>query len=310
MRIFVTGSTGVVGRRLVPLLVSQGHSVTAAARTPEKRMALERQGVSAVAVDVFDEPALRSVVASHDTIINLATHMPASTTRMMLPGVWRENDRVRRVGSANLVNAAIANGAQRFLQESFAPIYADRGNEWIDERWRVEPVRYNRSVLDAERSATRFTESGGVGVILRFAGFYGPDAFTTHDTIKMVRRGWAPLPGSPEAFFSSISHDDAAAAVSAALDVSAGVYNVTDDEPLRRREYFESLADALGVAPPKLLPRWMVPLMGSIGRLLSRSQRISNRKLRDATGWAPRFASVRQGWPAVVRAVDAAHEHV
>src|SRR6266567_1909621 len=235
MRIFVTGSTGVVGRRLVPLLVSQGHSVTAAARTPEKRMALERQGVSAVAVDVFDEPALRSVVASHDTIINLATHMPASTTRMMLPGVWRENDRVRRVGSANLVNAAIANGAQRFLQESFAPIYADRGNEWIDERWRVEPVRYNRSVLDAERSATRFTESGGVGVILRFAGFYGPDAFTTHDTIKMVRRGWAPLPGSPQAFFSSISHDDAAAAVSAALDVSAGVYNVTDDEPLRRR---------------------------------------------------------------------------
>src|ERR1051325_5137310 len=167
MRIFVTGATGVVDRRLVPLLLSAGHQVTAIGRTADKRTMLERQGATAIDANVF-EPASLGAVAGHEAIINLATHMPASTARMMLPGAWRENDRVRRVGSANLVDAAIVHGVSRFIQESFAPIYADRGGEWIDERWRVEPVRYNRSILDAERSAERFTEHDGTGVVLRF----------------------------------------------------------------------------------------------------------------------------------------------
>ena len=61
-------------------------------------------------------------------VINLATHMPASIFRMMLPGAWHENDRVRRDGSANLAAAAVATGVQRLVQESFAPIYLDQGD--------------------------------------------------------------------------------------------------------------------------------------------------------------------------------------
>lgn len=54
MQIFVAGATGVVGRRLVPLLVAAGHKVTAVARTDAKRRALELQGASPVAVQLFD----------------------------------------------------------------------------------------------------------------------------------------------------------------------------------------------------------------------------------------------------------------
>src|SRR5439155_17910909 len=145
--------------------------------------------------------------------------------------------------------------------------------------------------------------SGRSGVVLRFAGFYGPDAVTTRDTVDMARRGWAPLPGSPEGYVSSIAHDDAATAVVAALGVPAGAYNVTDDEPVRRRDYVGSLAAALGVAPPRFLPAWTARLMGSAGALLSRSERMSNRKLRTAApGWRPKYHSVREGWSAVVAA--------
>ena len=65
------------------------------------------------------------------------------------------------------------------------------------------------------------------------------------------------MPGSPQSFLSSVSHDDAASAVVAALRVGAGVYNVSDDEPLRRREFFDSLAAALGVKPPVIPPKWV-----------------------------------------------------
>lgn len=304
MRIFIAGATGVIGRRVVPLLVAAGHRVTAVGRTPEKRAALERMGAAAVGVDLFDPDAVRRAVAGHEVVINVATHIPPNS-RIFLPGAWRENDRVRRVAAANLAEAALAGGAERFIQESFAPVYPDRGDAWIDEATPIQPVRYNRTVIDAERAAERFSAGGRTGIVLRFAGFYGPDAAHVVDMIKFVRKGWAPIPGAPDAFISSVSHDDAAAAVVAALDARAGVYNVVEDEPVRRREYFDSLAEVLGVAPPKIAPAWMAHLGGSLGEMLTRSLRISNRKLRQETGWAPKYPSVREGWPAVVREIGA-----
>ena len=306
MRVFVAGATGVVGRRLVPLLVSEGHEVTAVGRSPEKQAALARAGATPVQVDLFDRSAVDRALEGHDAVINVATHIPPSSGRMMLPGAWKENDRIRGEASANLAAAARSAGAKRFVQESFAPIYADGGEQWIDESWPVRPVRYNRTVLEAERTAAAFTGSGGIGVVLRFAAFYGDDAFHVRDAIRMIRKGWAPLPGAPSAFFSSIHHDDAAAAAAAALRASAGVYNVGDDEPLRRRDYVDSLAATLGVPPPKLPPLWLTRLGGSLAELMSRSLRISNRKFRQETGWAPRFPSARDGWPAVVRLLQAA----
>lgn len=299
MRIFVTGATGVVGRRLIPLLVAADHGVTAVGRTPEKRAALERAGAAPSGVSLFDGDALRRAVAGHDVVVNLATHIPRSAVRMLLPGAWRENDRVRRDGSAALVEAALAAGIARFVQESFAPMYADGGDRWLEESAPVRPARYNRTTLDAERAAARITAAGGAGVVLRFGAFYGPDATQLDYMMRSVRAGWAPLPGAAGAYFSSVAHDDAATAVVAALGVPAGVYNVVDDAPLTRRAYADALAAAFGCPPPRLLPSWVPLLMGSLGELGSRSVRLSNRKLRHATGWAPRFPSAREGFQAV-----------
>jgi len=302
MRIFLTGATGVLGRRALPLLTGAGHSVTAVARRPQSRADLAREGASPIELDLFDANAVGKAVAGHDAVINLATHLPAGF-RAFLPGAWKENDRIRRVVSANLVDAALAGGAARFIQESFAPVYPDRGDQWIDERVPIAPVAYNRTVVDAERSAERFSGGGGTGVVLRFALLYGPDSWFTRDLIRYVRRGWAQVPGAADAYISSVSHDDAAAAVVAALGAAPGIYNVVDDEPMRRREFFDSLAGVLGVPPPRLPPPWLKYLFGSLGEMLARSLRISNRKLRDACGWAPRYPSMREGWPAVVAAL-------
>ena len=294
MRILVTGATGVVGRRLVPFLLDSGHAVTACGRSLERLGCLQRAGAVVRTLDLFDREAVTGAVAGHDAIVNLATHLPPSTTHMMLPWAWRENDRIRREGSAIIADAAMAAGVPRLVQEAFGLVYMDQGERWIDEGSPVRAARYNRSALDAECSALRFTERGGEGVVLRFAGFYGPDARFLTDLIDLARRGWAPLPGAPDAYFSSVSHDDAATAVATALTAPPGIYNVADDEPLTRREFADALARACGLASPRLMPRWTGALMGSIGELMSRSERISNRKLR-ALGWRPLYASAREG---------------
>jgi nucleoside-diphosphate-sugar epimerase len=303
MRIFVAGATGVMGRRVVPSLVRAGHRVTAIGRSEGAREELERAGARPVALDLFNASAVREAVADHDVVINLATSIPP-ISRIFLPGAWRANDRIRSQASANLVEAALAGGATRYIQESFAPIYPDGGDQWIDESVSPQPASYNRSVLAAEAAAGRFTQAGRTGVALRFAFFYGPDSPLTLEMIRYVRRGWASIFGAPDAFYSSLSHDDAAAAVLAALDMPAGIYNVADDEPLRRRELVDSLAGELGVRPPRLLPRWTAKLAGSLGQAMARSLRISNRKLKAESAWAPMYPSMREGWQAVLSAVQ------
>ena len=302
-KILVTGATGVVGRRLVPLLLADGHRVVGIARAADRRGVLEKAGATAIEADMFDPASLRRAVTGCRVVMNLATHMPTSSSQMIHLSAWKENDRLRREGSANLVQAALAEGVERFVQESYAPAYADAGDRWIEEDAPLKPARYNRTVLDAESSANLFTRSGGTGVILRFASFYGPDSRLLIEALAQVRSGRAFLPGSPDAYFSSISHDDAATAAAAALDVPAGAYNVVDDEPLTRREYFDSLAQALHVPPPKPFPWWMRWLLGTLGEIMSRSLRVSNRKLKSVTDWTPAFRSVREGWPAVVAAL-------
>jgi nucleoside-diphosphate-sugar epimerase len=226
-------------------------------------------------------------------VINLPTAIPPAS-KALIPGAWRPTARIRRIGSANLAAAARAGGATRFIQESFAPIYEDAGNKWIDERSPVRAARYNRAVLDAEHAAEAFTDGSREGVVLRFAFFYGPDSDFLHDMIANVRRGWAPGFG-PDGYISSISHDDAASAVVAALQLPAGIYNVTDNEPVTRREFFQTLATVVGAPEPRFPPAWISHLLGSLGETLARSQRMSNRKLRTASAWSPKFPSVREG---------------
>jgi nucleoside-diphosphate-sugar epimerase len=300
MRIFFTGGTGVIGRRAVRLLLARGHNVTVGIRDASARDRIDELGGNSAVVDLFDSNTLIEALAGHDVLVNMATHIPSSPFRMMLRRSWRENDRIRSTGVHNLVEAALACGVPRIIQESFALTYPDRGDAWIDERTRLEPSAYNKTVVTAETTIERFARQGGTGVVLRFAGFYGPDAIQVKPVIAGVRHGWSILPGRKDAYISSISHDDAAQALVAALDVPSGAYNVTDDEPLRHVDYVAALADALGVSPPRFLPTWTTPLLGVAGAVVARSLRLSNRKLREASSWRPQFASMREGWPAML----------
>jgi len=299
MQILVTGATGVIGQRAIPLLAAAGHRITAAVRDPHRATHFASLGASVVALDLFDRSAVRRALEGHDAVVNLATHIPASLATMFLPWSWRENDRIRRDASRIVAECAVDADVSRYVQESFAPVYPDRGDAWIAEETPIAPVAYNRSVADAERSAEWFTSRGGTGIVLRFAAFYGRDHML-ETMAATVRRGWSPLPGAPDAFFSSVSWEDAAAAVAAVLDAPAGTYNVADDRPLRRREYVDSLARAIGAPPPRFPPRWTTKLMGSLGGMLARSLRISNRKLRETTGWAPKWRSAADAWPSLL----------
>lgn len=302
-RIFVAGGTGVLGHRAVQALLAAGHDVTTIARSPEKAEAVRRWGATPAEIDLFDASAVAAAVVGHDVVANLATHIPR-TSKAAMPGAWKQNDRIRREGSRNLVDAALAAGASRYIQESVCFVYADGGDTWLDEDAPLDTVGYLDSLTTSLENTERFTTAGGVGVFLRFGMFYAPDAHHVTDQVAWARRGVSMEAGALDAYKSMIHADDAAAAVVAALPVPAGIYNVADDEPLTRGEHIALTAQLVGRTKLKRVVHRMRHLAGSKVDVLTRSQRVSNRRFREASGWAPRYPSIRDGFPVVFAEAD------
>lgn len=297
MKIFVAGATGVLGRRAVSQLVEAGAEVTGVARSREKARELRDLGATPVAVSLFDPDGLTAAIAGHEVVCNLATAIPTGD-RAATRSAWNDNHAIRRDGARNLVDAAIQAGADRYIQESISFLYADGADGYLDESAPVDPTWITESALAAEGEAGRFAGHGGAGIALRFGVFYGPDSAHTIDAIEAARRGLFPIPGPAAAYLSSVTTDDAASAVVAALGAPSGVYNIADDRPLRRADHASALAEALGTDPLRL-PAGTADFPRDLSMLL-RSQRVTSQLFKTLTGWQPRFPSAWEGWRFVV----------
>jgi nucleoside-diphosphate-sugar epimerase len=306
MKVFVTGATGVIGRRAVARLIEAGHDVTAMARSPEKAARLDAAGARPATVSLFDGAALRTAVAGHDAVANLATHIP-DMTKGVRASAWDENDRIRREGSTLLADAAIAAGVEAYVQESVTFGYANGDHRWLDEDAPLDLPPVVQATDVAEGNAARVATAGARGVTLRFAQFLAPDSSHVRDAVKTARRGWSPILGPPDGYGSWVHADDAAAAVVAALHAPTGVWNVAEDDPATRARQSEALARAVGREHLRTIPPGLLRLGGRTAGIFRRSQRVSNRRFKDATGWAPAMISSTDGWAAIVRATEAEH---
>src|SRR5215207_9461342 len=169
-------------------------------------------------------------------------------TRWMSARAWRNNDRVRTEGSAAVVDAALAAGVGRLVQESVSMLYRDQAASWIREDAPIDRYPMARGNLAAEANAHRFSEAGGTGIVLRFGWFYGPGAAHSQQLFALARRHFGLVLGPPDSYVSSIHVADAGAAVAAALHALTGTFNIVDDEPLTKGEYADAMARAAGTA--------------------------------------------------------------
>lgn len=302
MKVFVAGGTGAIGTHAVEALVRAGHDVTALARTAEKADRLDKQGARPVGVSIFHRAGLTEAFAGQDAIVNLASSIPP-TAKFMQNKAWADNDRIRTEGSAAIVDAALAAGVPRVLQESVSMLYRDGGHAWIDEDWPTDDFPMAHGNHAAEASANRFSAAGGVGVILRFGWFYGPGATHSEEFLALARRHICVMMGWPHTYVSSIHVGDGGEAVVAALTVPAGIYNVVDDEPLTKWDYTAALAAAAGKSAWLGVPGPLALLLGHRSTSLTRSLRVSNKRFRKLSGWVPRYPSVREGWKATAAAL-------
>ncbi|MGD9991053.1 SDR family oxidoreductase [Pseudonocardia sp.] len=192
-RIFLAGATGVIGRRLVPLLVGAGHVVAGMTRSPGKAQQVADLGAQPVVVDVFDRDALIAAVVEFrpDIVLNELTDLPDDVNRIAEFGDL--NARIRTEGNQNIIDAARAAGSPRILAQTVAWTLPDGPDA-------VAVEQLESSVL-AEG-----------GVVLSYGQFYGPGTYNEDG-----------VPAEPR-----VHIDRAAARTVAVLGADSGVVTIVD----------------------------------------------------------------------------------
>lgn len=216
MKIFLAGASGAIGRRLVPLLLADGHEVIGMTRSADAARDLKAAGVTPAVADVYDADALtRAVVATRpDIVMHQLTDLPRVLDETQLAAQYPRNARIRIEGTRNLVAAAKAAGARRFIVQSVAFAYAPGKEPHVEadplnvaDGPRVVTVR---AAADMERQVL---DSGMEAVVLRYGLFYGPGTWTETPARK-----------------PSLHIDAAAKAALLSMTGKAGIYNVADDD--------------------------------------------------------------------------------
>ena len=192
MRIFLAGASGVLGVRLVPLLVADGHVVAGMTRSPRKVETLRGLGAEPVVCDVYDDATLTDLMVAFrpELVMHQLTDLPDDEASLANAG--DANARMRREGTRNLLAAADAAASSRFLAQSVAWELTGSGGAAKEE--------LERTVLAVG------------GVVLRYGRFYGPGTYH------------AKPPEPPR-----VQIDAAARQTAALLDAPSGIVEVVEE---------------------------------------------------------------------------------
>jgi nucleoside-diphosphate-sugar epimerase len=272
---------GYLGRRVAARWVAEGHRVLATSRSDARAAELRQLGVEPIRCDVLDPASLRT--------------LPVATTVVYCVGFDRSAGRTMREvyfdGLAHILTALPS--PERFVYVSSTGVYGHCHGEEVDEDAATEPLEESgRVVLEAERL---LCDRRPDAVVLRFAGIYGPGRLLRGQAI----RAGEPIIGDPEKWLNLIHVADGAAAVLAAEARArpGTVINVSDDHPVRRRDFYRLLARLLDAPEPRFeLPPPDTPLPGHERT----NRRIVNRRLRADLGVSLRYPSYAEGLPASI----------
>lgn len=277
LEVAVVGATGVLGRNVVPRLLEHNYQVRAIVRNPDAAEWLRALGVVVHRGDLLDLSSLRAALRGCSIAMHLATAIPRSDER----AAWYPNDRIRREGTRNLLEACRQSDVNGYIQQSIAVLQA-HGASWSHEDSPLKPNERTASAADMEKLVVH---SDLDWCILRGGYFYGPG--TRSDLwVQQARDRTLTLPSDGNSYVSLIHVSDMAAAVVRAIDcrVRKRVLCVVDDEPVTYRDLLGHVAAIHGMVTPVPSAKLAIP-----------SFRVSNQCIRHVIGWRPHYATYRSG---------------
>jgi nucleoside-diphosphate-sugar epimerase len=318
MKVLVTGAAGFLGGHLIEMLVERGYQVRALVLPEESVAHLQSlPSVEVVRGDLTDGESLRRAVRG----VRRVYHVAAKT------GPWGAEEDYRKVnvlGLAELVGVSVEAGVERFVHTSSITVYGHRlqGVVTEDHPFHAEDNPYSRSKIAGEQLLAKLVRERGAPVIIVRPGWiYGPrDHASFARFASLIATGKGFLIGSGRNIVPLVYVRDVAQGLIRAGEADeefvGQAYTIADDRRTSQAEYFNTLADFLGVPPvTRTLPFWPLYLAGrgaelswrALGRrsaappplttygitLLGRNQEFSIDKARSDLGYEPEYDIIR-----------------
>jgi nucleoside-diphosphate-sugar epimerase len=280
--IYIVGC-GDIGRLVAAKWGERGANVTALVRSEASAARLQALGLNTVAGDLDRPESLDGLNVAGSVLYYFAP--PARSG----------------VGDPRMHHflAALRSGGlpQRIVYISTSGVYGDTGGAWVTEEDPPNPqtARAKRR-LDAETALRRFGREQGVPVIiLRVGGIYGPGRLPR----ERLEKGLPVLNEAECGYTNRIHAEDLATILLLAADKGQGdaVYNVSDGHPGNMTQYFNAVADALGLPRPPSLPMAAAreQLSEAMLSYLTESRRMDNRKLLREFDLTLRYPDLNSG---------------
>jgi nucleoside-diphosphate-sugar epimerase len=310
MKVFVAGAGGALGKQLVPRLIAAGHEVVGMTRSEAKRDLVQSLGAHPVVADALDAEQVARIVAAAapEVVLHELTSLPGNLEPRHFDRDFAMTNRLRTEGIDNLLAAARAAGAKRFIAQSYTSWpYARTGGPVKSEEDPLDPEppqQFRNSLAAIRHLEAAVTSAEGLdGLVLRYGGFYGPGTSVAlvpeGEQVEAIRKRRFPVVGAGAGVWSFVQIEDAVTATAAAVDKGApGIYNVVDDDPAPVSEWLPALAAAVGAKPPRHVPRWLGRIVAGEAAvvMMTESRGASNAKAKRELGWQPRYASWRDGF--------------
>lgn len=158
MKLVIFGATGHIGQHLTEQALSQGHQVTAFARSPEK-IKKTHKNLNVVKGDVLDLASARMVIEGQEGVI-CALGMPLMN-----------KDRLRSKGTANIVRAMEDVGVKRLVCLSALGAGDSRDTLPFHYKYIIIPLMMRHLFADHEPQEQTIKASSRDWVIVRPANF-------------------------------------------------------------------------------------------------------------------------------------------
>ncbi|MEZ2443600.1 NAD-dependent epimerase/dehydratase family protein [Chitinophaga sp. RCC_12] len=154
MKIAMTGASGYIGSVLVPLLLSEGHTLRLLTRKPLPETT--PAGITFVQGELLAEAAIRQLVAGADAVIHLAAVISVDD---------RPNKTLFHInthGTRLLAAAAQQAGVKRFIHLSSVTAY--------DQAPYDEPMNESRGVVKTTRHGYDYSKAVSQAIVLEYNG--------------------------------------------------------------------------------------------------------------------------------------------
>lgn len=302
MRIFITGATGLVGRRLVADRLARGDDVTALSRSAERARQSLPAGVTVVEGNPAEPGDWQRAIDAQDAIVHLAGAGVAD--RRWTPSYKQALITSRTDSSHQIVEAvrAAASPPTVMVGASAVGWYADAGDHEIDEATPRNTGDFFGELCGAwEGAAVPIRDEGVRLVHLRIGLVLDPAGGVIARLAPLFRAFLGGPIGLGRAWMPWIHWSDIVGLADHALrtDGLNESINATSPEPVRNGTFSRALADALGrpclmpVPPPVLRV-----VLGELGRYANASQRVMPRRAL-ATGYTFRYGDLDTAMPSL-----------